>query len=218
MYLSATGINVILGHIKQFIDDPEITDSGVGILIACISELPEETVAMKFMEKGVPAMMKQILGLPESRNAAIVSVLNLFYLLSLFSNTHQTFVEEKLFHLIVGKMQNFSERAHSEITDSCFSEIVLCFQIVINFCGNPNMREVLIDLNVVLKMNAIFRKYSEVNFLSEIFVSSLKKITETYDGVIFLRNCFLDLHEICQFAITSCNILLINQTRFFLTR
>jgi hypothetical protein len=175
-------------------------------------------VAIKFVQADIPKVLNKILLSDAVNGPEKIQAFNLLYNLTLFNNVHKKLIEEKILDSIVKKLGEFIEKPHSDSTNNDFSQIMLIFKILINFCGNSVIIEDLLKSKILEKMNSIFQKFNELSFLSHLYINSLKQISSSYDGVMFLKNSNLKLIEICQFALESCNAVLIEDTKFIVDK
>jgi hypothetical protein len=205
---------VITEHMTNFIEDPEIISHGLSIMIACLKELSEDTVAFKLVNSGVPQLLNKLLLSPNVGSAEVIQALHLLVSLSKFHSVHRVLIREHLLSTVADKLRQFTERSHADSTTDDFSILVLHFQFLTDFCGNPDIKGDLVSNRVLERMHSVFTKYGELDFLSQLFVLSLKSIASSFDGVQFLRSSNLDLKGVCVFALKSRNALLMSATSF----
>ena len=197
---------------SDFHEDSEICRHSLAILNAVVKELPEEIIALKFLKAGVPQTINKLICSNVVQPTEKIQALNLMMNLSDFHSTHKFLAESEFLKILSNKLTEFIEKSHSDSTNSDFSLLILYFKILVNFCGNSDIKNELVFHKIMEKMGAIFQKYNELHFLSELYIVSLKKIAKTYDGCLLLKNSDLNINEICAFSLNSCNNILIDAT------
>jgi hypothetical protein len=161
----------------------------------------------------VPELLKRIIETqektPEERQAA----LSLLYHLSTFPKSHAQLISDGNLQVLVNRLAQFAQKSHADVTKDDLAELILTFEVLANFCGNAKAQPELQSLKVVEKMDAVFRKYNEVYFLSDVYIRSLGRIADSYQGAAFLRQAKFDLKEVCRFALNTNNSMIIDATR-----
>lgn len=145
-------------------------------------------------------------------------VLNIAYLITQFPKTHETFISENLLETISNKLSEFIQKPHSDIANSDISELVFYFQVLTSFSLNPICNSEMISLNIIERMNFLFQKYNEIYFLSELFLNTLKKMCQTYEGVLLLQRFKINFEELCTFSLASFNTGIIKTTKYVISR